>query len=102
MPFADSPQRVAYLDQRYAEIEEHKRSKTLIIDNREVMATKHRPMSPSSQGSVETLTAKRPNPLIKAVATQRKDFNFVTNLRREVIEIVEPYRSKVIDYERRF
>lgn len=26
----------------------------------------------------------------------------MTNLRREVIEIVEPYRSKVIDYERRF
>jgi hypothetical protein len=26
----------------------------------------------------------------------------VTNLRREVIEIVEPFRSKVIDSERRF
>ena len=26
----------------------------------------------------------------------------MTNLRREVIEIVEPFRSKVIDSERRF
>ena len=40
--------------------------------------------------------------MIKAIGTQRKDFEYVTNLRREVIEIVEPFRSKVLNVDRRF
>jgi hypothetical protein len=59
-------------------------------------------LTPSSAGLIGAPNHKKPNPLIKAIGTQRKDFDYVTNLRREVIEIVEPFRSKVIASSKRF
>ena len=85
------------------EIEKFRQSSQVFnINEKEVSAAKHRKLSPSSNGSIGTPRHKRPNPLIKAIGTQRKDFEYVTNLRREVIEIVEPFRSKVLNVDRRF
>jgi len=38
---------------------------------------------------------------MKAIGSQRKDFSYVTNLRREVIQIIEPYRTRVLNAEKR-
>lgn len=61
-------------------------------------------MSASSSGS---LTQDNPpmhreqNPFVKAIGTQRKDFSFVTSVRKEVINIIEPYRYKLKKFEER-
>ena len=66
--------------------------------------TQGRPMSSSSDGSI---TADMPpesrgrNPFVKAISSQRKDFNFVTMVRKEVINIVEPFRHKIRKFEKR-
>ena len=41
------------------------------------------------------------NPFVKAISTQRKDFSYVTQLRKEVIHIVEPFRHKVLGFDSR-
>ena len=61
----------------------------------EIKERKTVPLSPSSSGSV--LAGERPperefNPFVKAISSQRKDFSYVTQLRKEVIHIVEPFR----------
>lgn len=37
------------------------------------------------------------NPFVKAMKDQRLDYNYVTSLRREVINIVEPFRVSTLD-----
>lgn len=63
-----------------------------------------RPLSASSTGSMPA--AERPperefNPFVKAISSQRKDFSFVTQLRKEVIQIIEPFRNKVLTFDER-
>lgn len=38
---------------------------------------------------------------MKAISSNRKDFKYVTALRKEVIQIVEPFRAKVLTFEDR-
>ena len=70
----------------------------------EIKARRTEPLSPSSSGSV--LAGERPperefNPFVKAISSQRKDFSYVTQLRKEVIHIVEPFRQKVLTFDGR-
>ena len=89
--------------ERLEENEEVRRSGIVLeYDEDEVYNAKHGQLTPSSAGLIGPPYSKKPNPLIKAIGTQRKDFDYVTNLRREVIEIVEPYRAKVIASQKRF
>jgi hypothetical protein len=68
----------------------------------EVAHTATEMLSPSSNGSVGPEDRRENNPFVKAIGSQRKDFGYVTNLRREVIEIIEPFRDKVLGYDDRF
>ena len=70
----------------------------------EIKNTKTRPMSASSHGSMpdpDNYPYPHKNPLIKAISSQRKDFSHVTNLRKEVINIIEPFRMKVLTFDDR-
>ena len=60
----------------------------------EINERKTRPLSASSDGSVADPYggSRKHNPFIKAISSQRKDFSYVTQLRKEVIHIVEPFR----------
>ena len=58
-----------------------------------------RPLSASSTGSLPPCSEW--NPFVKAQGQQRKDFSYVTNLRKEVIQIVEPYRTRVLTFDNR-
>ena len=87
-------------EERLREEEEEKRRE---IDE-EIRNTKTRPMSASSHGSMpdpDNYPYPHKNPLIKAISSQRKDFSHVTNLRKEVINIVEPFRMKVLTFDDR-
>lgn len=59
------------------------------------------PMSPSSNGSILDGPYRQYNPFVKSMSSQRKDFDWVSNMRKEVIQIVEPYRARVLTYEER-
>jgi hypothetical protein len=37
------------------------------------------------------------NPFVKAMKDQRLDFNYITALRREVINLIEPFRVKTLE-----
>lgn len=37
------------------------------------------------------------NPFVKAIKDQRLDFNYVTSLRKEVIQLIEPFRVKTLE-----
>ena len=65
----------------------------------EIYYTKTRRLSNSSTGSLPPCSEY--NPFVKAQGQQRKDFSYVTNLRKEVIQIVEPYRSRVLTFDDR-
>ena len=60
-------------------------------------------MSASSNGSIggPNEDVQEDNPFVKAISSQRKDFKYVTNLRKEVIHIVEPFRQKVLLFDER-
>ena len=65
----------------------------------EIEATATRRLSASSTGSLPPCSEY--NPFVKAQGQQRKDFSYVTNLRKEVIQIVEPYRTRVLTFDDR-
>ena len=65
----------------------------------EIGKTATRPLSASSTGSLPPCSEF--NPFVKAQASTRKDFSYVTNLRREVIQLVEPYRTRVLTFDGR-
>ena len=71
----------------------------------EIMNTKTEPLTPSSDGSIPALDVdgvdREYNPYLKMTSSQRKDFLFVTNMRKEVISIVEPFRKTVLTFEDR-
>ncbi len=68
----------------------------------EAKAAKQEQMSDSSDGSVPAADGDREfNPFMKAIGTQRKDFKYVTALRKEVIQIVEPFRARVMTFDDR-
>ena len=69
----------------------------------EAKKTKTRPLSASSNGSIggPNEDVQEDNPFVKAISSQRKDFKYVTNLRKEVIHIVEPFRQKVLLFDER-
>ena len=70
----------------------------------EIENTKTRRLSASSHGSMpdpDNYPYPHKNPLIKAISSQRKDFTHVTNLRKEVINIIEPFRMKVLTFDDR-
>ena len=68
----------------------------------EARAAKQEQLSDSSDGSVPGSDGGREfNPLMKAIGQQRKDFKYVTALRKEVIQIVEPFRAKVLTFDDR-
>lgn len=56
-------------------------------------------LSDSSDG--ELATDRDFNPFIKAISTQRKDFSYTTQIRKEVIHIVDPFRVKVLNFDER-
>lgn len=63
-------------------------------------------MSASSTGSVMDpyfgeAGSRKFNPFIKAISSHRKDFSYVTQMRKEVIHIVEPFRQKVLTFDSR-
>ena len=61
-------------------------------------------MSASSTGSLtadDPPMKRRENPFVKAIGTHRKDFSFVTSVRKEVICIVEPLRHNLRKFEER-
>jgi hypothetical protein len=58
------------------------------------------PMSTSSQNSAKAPTRLN-NPLVKAGEAQRKDQDFVANLRKEVIHLVEPFRATALSMDGR-
>jgi hypothetical protein len=37
------------------------------------------------------------NPFVKAIKDQRLDFNYVTSLRKEVIQLIEPFRVRTLE-----
>ena len=37
------------------------------------------------------------NPFVKAVKDQRLDFSYVTSLRKEVIQLIEPFRIRALE-----
>ena len=67
--------------------------------------TKDGQLSGSSQGSVaadeEPPPNRKLNPFVKAISVQRKDFKYVTQLRKEVINVVEPFRASVLEFDDR-
>ena len=67
--------------------------------NKEINDTVSRPLSGSSTGSLPPCNEY--NPFVKAQSQHRKDFQYVTELRKEVIQIVEPYRSRVLTFDER-
>lgn len=68
----------------------------------EAINAKAEQMSASSFGSAPGEEGGREhNPFMKAISSNRKDFKYVTALRKEVIQIVEPFRAKVLTFEDR-
>ncbi len=54
-----------------------------------------------AQNKAETPLDDNPNehinPFVKAIKDQRLDYNYVTSLRKEVIELIEPFRVRTLE-----
>ena len=86
-------------NQEKIDAKERKKILESIDVQKEIKNTHTRPLSASSTGSLPPCSEF--NPFVKAAAGTRKDFNYVTNLRKEVIQIVEPYRARVLTFDDR-